>query len=264
VGGIWPNDRWQPIRHAAGSVWRGDGENKEMARKHSKRFRKTQEGHDRNKSLSVQDAVAQVKERASAKFDETVDVAIKLNIDAKQADQLVRGSLSLPHGIGKSMRVVAFAEGEMATAAKEAGAVEVGGQDLVDKITGGWMEFDVAVAHPGMMRFVGKLGKVLGPKGLMPSPKSGTVTDKVAEAVAEFAAGKIEFRNDKEGNVHMVVGKASFDAAKLVDNIQAAVQHIRSIRPQAVRGEYITSVFVSSTMGPGFRISTTAETAAAE
>ncbi len=225
-----------------------------MARNHSKRFRKASENHDRNKGLSVNDAVAQVKEKASAKFDETVDLAVKLNIDSKQADQLVRGSLSLPHGIGKSMRVVAFAEGEMADAAKAAGAVEVGGQDLVDKITGGWMEFDVAVAHPSMMRFVGKLGKVLGPKGLMPSPKSGTVTDKVAEAVSEFAAGKIEFRNDKEGNVHMVVGKVSFDADKLADNIQAALQHIKSIRPQAVKGEYITGVFVSSTMGPGYRI----------
>lgn len=220
------------------------------------------EGHDRNKTWSVADAVSQVKEKASAKFDETVDLAIKLKIDSKQADQLVRGSLSLPHGIGKSMRVVAFAEGEMAEAAKAAGAIEVGAQDLVDKITGGWMDFDVAVAHPGMMRFVGKLGKVLGPKGLMPSPKSGTVTDKVAEAVAEFAAGKLEFRNDKEGNVHMVVGKVSFEPEKLVDNIQAAVQHIKSIRPQAVRGEYITGVFIASTMGPGYRISYQAEPAA--
>ncbi|MCC8189587.1 MAG: 50S ribosomal protein L1 [Planctomycetes bacterium] len=234
-----------------------------MARKHSKRFRKAAENHDRNKPLAVADAVAQVKDKASAKFDETVDLAIKLNIDAKQADQLVRGSLSLPHGIGKSMRVVAFADGEMAEAAKAAGAIEAGGQELVDRIAGGWMEFDVAVAHPSMMRFLSKLGKVLGPKGLMPSPKSGTVTDKVPEAVAEFAAGKIEFRNDKEGNVHMVVGKVSFDAAKLVDNIQAAVQHIKSIRPQAVKGEYITGIFVSSTMGPGYRISFQTEPVAA-
>ncbi len=233
-----------------------------MAQQHSKRFRKASENHDRNKAFAVPEAVAQVKEKATAKFDETVDLAIKLNIDSKQADQLVRGSLSLPHGIGKSMRVVAFAEGEVAAAAKAAGAIEVGGQDLVDKITGGWMEFDVAVAHPGMMRFVGKLGKVLGPKGLMPSPKSGTVTDKVAEAVAEFSAGKIEFRNDKEGNVHMVVGKVSFDAQKLVDNVQAAIQHIKSIRPQAVRGDYITGVFLASTMGPGFRIAYQAEPAA--
>ena len=233
-----------------------------MARKFSKRFNKALENHDRNKALTIQEAVDQVKARASAKFDETVDVAIKLNIDSKQADQLVRGSLSLPHGIGKSMRVVAFAEGEMAEAARAAGAIEAGGQELVDRISGGWMDFDVAVAHPGMMHFLSKLGKVLGPKGLMPSPKSGTVTDKVAEAVAEFAAGKIEFRNDKEGNVHMVVGKVSFDAQKLVENIQAAVQHIKSIRPQAVKGEYMSSIFVSSTMGPGFRISFQTEPAA--
>lgn len=235
-----------------------------MAKQHSKRFRKASENHDRNKYFTVADAVAQVKERASAKFDETVDLAIKLKIDAKQADQLVRGSLSLPHGIGKSMRVVAFAEGEMAEAAKAAGAIEAGGQDLVDRIAGGWMDFDVAVAHPSMMRFLSKLGKVLGPKGLMPSPKSGTVTDKVAEAVAEFAAGKIEFRNDKEGNVHMVVGKASFDADKLVDNINAAIAHIKAIRPQAVKGEYMSGVFVASTMGPGFRIVNQAEPAAAQ
>ncbi|MDR1613146.1 MAG: 50S ribosomal protein L1 [Planctomycetota bacterium] len=234
-----------------------------MAAKRSKRYRKAAEAHDRNAALGVEQAIAFVKARASAKFDETVDIAIKLNIDAKQADQLVRGSLSLPHGIGKSMRVIAFAEGEMAEAAKAAGAVEVGGQALVDKIAGGWMEFDVAVAHPSMMRFVGKLGKVLGPKGLMPSPKSGTVTDKVPEAVGEFAAGKLEFRNDKEGNVHMVAGKASFDQDKLVENVQAAVRHIKSIRPQAVRGEYIVGVHLSSTMGPGVKVSYQSEPSAA-
>lgn len=235
-----------------------------MAARHSKRFRKAGENHDRNKACSITEAAALAKEKATARFDETIDLAVKLNIDSKQADQLVRGSLSLPHGIGKSMRVVAFADGEAAKAAKEAGAIEVGGQDLVDKIAGGWMEFDVAIAHPTMMRFVGKLGKVLGPKGLMPSPKSGTVTDKVAEAVAEFSAGKIEFRNDKDGNVHMVVGKASFDVKKLADNIQAAVTHIKAIRPQAVKGDYINGVFVSSTMGPGVRIHLQAEPAAAE
>ncbi len=234
-----------------------------MARKHSKRFRKVAENHDRQKSWSVADAVVQVKARATAKFDETVDLVMKLKIDSKQADQLVRGSLSLPHGIGKSMRVVAFADGEMAEAAKAAGAIEAGGQELVDRIAGGWMEFDVAVAHPSMMRFLSKLGKVLGPKGLMPSPKSGTVTDKVADTVAEFAAGKIEFRNDKEGNVHMVAGKCSFEPEKLADNIQAAIQHIKSIRPQAVKGEYITNIYVSSTMGPGFRIANQTEPVAA-
>jgi large subunit ribosomal protein L1 len=159
------------------------------------------------------------------------------------------------------MRVVAFAEGDAAKAATEAGAVEVGAQDLADRIAGGWMEFDVVVAHPAMMKFVGKLGKVLGPKGLMPSPKSGTVTDKVADAVREFAAGKIEFRNDKEGNVHMVVGKASFEPDKLAGNIRAAMQHIKSIRPTAVKGDYITGVFIASTMGPGVRVVFQAEAA---
>ncbi|MDR3211853.1 MAG: 50S ribosomal protein L1 [Planctomycetota bacterium] len=225
-----------------------------MPLQHSKRYRKVAENHDRNKPYTIEAAVNLVKEKATAKFDETVDLALKLSIDTKQADQLVRGSLSLPHGIGKSMRVVAFAEGEVAAAAEAAGAVAVGGQDLVDRITGGWMEFDVAIAHPSMMRFVGKLGKVLGPKGLMPSPKSGTVTDKVAAAVSEFAAGKIEFRNDKEGNVHMVVGKASFEPSKLIDNVTAAIAFIRSIRPQAVKGDFITGIFLTSTMGPGVRL----------
>jgi len=233
-----------------------------MAKK-SKRYRKAVEGVDRQKALSVEEAVALVKARASAKFDETVDLAVKLAIDTKQADQLVRGSLSLPHGIGKSMRVVAFADGAAATAAKDAGAIEVGTQDLADRIAGGWMEFDVVVAYPAMMKFVGKLGKVLGPKGLMPSPKSGTVTDKVAAAVREFAAGKIEFRNDKEGNVHMVVGKASFDPEKLAGNVRAALQHIKSIRPTAVKGDYVTGVFLASTMGPGVRVVFQSEAAAA-
>ncbi len=220
----------------------------------SKRFKSASEGLDRQKVYPIGAAVALVKEKASAKFDETVDLAIKLSIDTRQSDQLVRGSLSLPNGIGKSVRVVAFCEGEEAEAATANGAIEVGGKELADKILGGWMDFDVVITHPGMMKFVGRLGKALGPKGLMPSPKSGTVTDKVAQAVAEFAAGKIEFRNDKEGNVHMIVGKASFDADKLAENISAAIQHIVSIRPTAVKGEYITNLSVSSTMGPGFKI----------
>ena len=168
-----------------------------MSKTVSKRFAKASENFDRQAKYPVAEAVKLVKERATAKFDETFDLVIKLNIDTKQADQLVRGSFSLPNGTGKSVRVVAFAEGEMADKAKANGAVEVGAQDLAQKIEGGWMEFDIAIAHPSMMRFIGKLGKVLGPKGLMPSPKSGTVTDKVDQAVAEFCAGKIEFRNDK-------------------------------------------------------------------
>lgn len=220
----------------------------------SKRYKSSSEGLNRQKVYSVEDAVKVLKDRATAKFNETVDLAIKLNIDTRQSDQLVRGSLSLPNGIGKSVRVIAFAEGDEAAAAKAKGAVEVGGQDLAEKILGGWMEFDVVVAHPGMMRFVGRLGKVLGPKGLMPSPKSGTVVEKVAQTVAEFAAGKIEFRNDKEGNVHMIVGKAQFDAANLAENIHAAIHHIVTLRPIAAKGDFIKNISVSSTMGPGLKI----------
>lgn len=225
-----------------------------MASKHSKRYRNATEGVDPQVSYPLEEAVSNLKKTATAKFDESIDLAIRLSINTKQADQLVRGSLSLPHGIGKTVRVIAFAEGDMAEEARKNGAVEVGAADLVAKIEGGFLDFDVAIAHPSMMRFVGKLGKVLGPKGLMPSPKSGTVTDKVPEAVADFCAGKIEFRNDKEGNVHMIVGKASFEAAQLVDNIRTAIQHIESIRPAAVRGIYIDGITISSTMGPGFHV----------
>ena len=195
------------------------------------------------------------KNGATAKFDETVDLALCLNIDTKQADQLVRGSFSLPNGTGKKrFAVIAFCEGEEAEAATANGAIEVGGQDLVQKIEKGWLDFDIAICHPAMMRFVGKLGKVLGPKGMMPSPKSGTVTDKVSQAVSDFSSGKIEFRNDKEGNVHMIVGKASFDEAKLADNINAAINHIKSLRPAVVKGDFIKNITISTTMGPGVKI----------
>lgn len=220
----------------------------------SKRYRAAAEGVDRLEVLSVEEAVKRLKARASAKFDESVDLAIKLAIDEKQSDQQVRGSFSLPNGTGKSLRVIAFADGEAGEAARAAGAVEVGTEELADRILKGWMDFDVVVAHPSTMKFVGKLGKALGPKGLMPSPKSGTVTPKVAEAVKEFAAGKIEFRNDKQGNVHMLVGKASFDEQKLAENVRAAIRHVLSIRPTGVKGDYVTGVSLSSTMGPGFRI----------
>ncbi len=225
-----------------------------MATDHGKRYNAAVKDLDRKTPRPVEEAVTQIKERATAKFDETVELSLKLNIDTKQSDQLVRGSFSLPHGTGKSVRVIAFVEGEEAEAAKSAGAIEVGGEDLAKKIQDGWMDFDVAVAHPSMMRFVGRLGKVLGPKGLMPSPKSGTVTDKVGQAVQEFSAGKIEFRNDKEGNLHLIVGKASFEAEKLAENIRAAIRFVESIRPQAVKGDYIQCISVATTMGPGLRI----------
>ena len=181
-------------------------------------------------------------------------MSIKLDIDPRQADQLVRGSFSLPKGTGKTLRVICFAEGEMAEKALEAGAIEAGGEELAKKVQGGWLDFDVAVAHPGTMRFVGRLGKTLGPKGLMPSPKSGTVTPDVVTAVKEFKGGKIEFRNDSFGNIHVPVGKLDFTKEDLIENISAMIGHIKNARPQAVKGIYMKTVFLSTTMGPGLAL----------
>lgn len=189
-----------------------------------------------------------------AKFDETVEVCLRLGIDPKKTEQLIRGAVSLPHGIGKKLRVVAFAEGEKAEEAKKAGAFEVGSGDLAQKILGGWTEFDVAIATPDMMKHVGKLGKVLGPQGKMPSPKSGTVTMDVATAVKEFVQGKIEFRTDSGGNVHAAVGKRSFEPAMLADNIRALVSFVNAMRPPSAKGVFITKAVVSSTMSPGVQV----------
>ena len=177
-----------------------------------------------------------------------------LGIDPRQADQAIRGAISLPHGIGKSLRVIAFCEGEDAEKAKEAGAMEVGGEELVKKIQGGWLDFDVAVAHPRMMGQVGKLGRVLGPQGKMPSPKSGTVTPDIGAAVKDYAAGKVEFRNDSGGNVHALVGKVSFDEEKLVDNINTFLDHIKRMRPATIRGTYIKKVCLCATMSPAVQV----------
>ncbi|MEQ8769432.1 MAG: 50S ribosomal protein L1 [Phycisphaerales bacterium] len=188
------------------------------------------------------------------KFDQSVEVVMHLGIDTKHADQQIRGSVSLPKGIGKAKKVIAFCQPDVVKAAKEAGAVEAGGEDLVQKIEGGWFDFEVAIASPDMMRVLSKLGKVLGPKGLMPSPKNGTVTPKVAEAVGEFAAGKVEYRADKGGNIHAIIGKMSFDPADLVENFEHFVGTIEKQRPTTVKGEYVKSVTVSGTMTPGVRI----------
>jgi large subunit ribosomal protein L1 len=221
----------------------------------SRRYREIAAKVDINKTYSVPEAVAFLKSAPKkCKFDESVDLAIKLDIDTKQADQLVRGSFSLPKGTGKTMRVICFADGALAEAARAAGAIEAGGEELAKKVDGGWLDFDVAVAHPATMRYVGRLGKVLGPKGLMPSPKSGTVTPDVAKAVTEFKAGKIEFRNDTFGNVHVAVGKLSFSNADLEANVRAMIEHIQAIRPQTVKGLYMRKVTLTSTMGPGLRI----------
>jgi large subunit ribosomal protein L1 len=189
-----------------------------------------------------------------SKVDQTVEVAVRLGIDPKQADQLVRGSIVLPHGIGKSQRVLVFCQGPNQNIAREAGADHVGGKELADKIKEGWMEFDVAIASPDMMGVVGPLGRVLGPRGLMPSPKAGTVTQDVASAVREYKAGKVEFRNDAAGIVHCVVGKISFDEAKLTDNVEALLNYIRGLKPNAAKGVYIRSVTLTATQMPGIPI----------
>ena len=206
------------------------------------------------KPLPVSEAVAILKTFNTTKFDQTVEIAMHLGVDPKQADQLVRGSIVLPHGIGKSQRVIVIAKGDKIDEAKAAGADEVGGPELAEKIKGGWTEFDVCIAAPDMMGVVGPLGKVLGPRGLMPSPRAGTVTPEVGKTVKEYKAGKIEFRNDAGGIVHAVVGKLSFDAPKLVENIQAFINHIQAIKPAAIRGQYIKGITISGTMTPGVRI----------
>lgn len=204
--------------------------------------------------VPLEKAVDVLKSFGARRFDQTVEIHIRLGVDAKQADQLVRGSLVLPHGIGKSQRVVVFAKGPAADAAREAGADVVGQEDLQKKIQGGWMEFDVCIASPDMMGLVGPLGRVLGPRGLMPSPRAGTVTPDVATAVKEYKAGKVEFRNDDSGNVHAVVGRLSFDATKLRENIEAFINYIQAIRPPAVRGTYVRGIAVAATMSPGVHI----------
>lgn len=220
----------------------------------SKRYRSAQNKRTQAEALSLDDAVRLLRSFDAPKFDETVEVVVRLGIDPKQSTQNVRGAFSLPHGIGKTLRVIAFADGDEAAAAAAAGAVEVGAAELVAKIQDGWTDFDVAVAHPRMMRFVGRLGKVLGPQGKMPSPKSGTVADDVGRAVREFRAGKVEFRNDKGGNVHVPVGKRSFEDRLLVENIQALLDHLQGLRPSGVKGVFLQSAFLSATMSPSVRI----------
>jgi large subunit ribosomal protein L1 len=204
--------------------------------------------------LPITEAVDILKKFPPTKFDQTVEIHMRLGIDPKQADQIVRGSLSLPHGIGKSKRVVVFAKGNLADDAKAAGAEEVGAEELAKKIKDGWTDFDVCIAAPDMMGLVGPLGKVLGPRGLMPSPRAGTVTADIGKTVAEYKAGKVEFRNDPTGIVHGVVGKLSFDPTKLTDNIRAFIDHINSLQPSSVRGQYVKSVSISATMSPGVMV----------
>lgn len=220
----------------------------------SKRYRRALDKRTTVENLVLPDAVKALKNFEKTKFDETVELVLRLNIDSKQSTQNVRGSFSLPHGIGRTVRVIAFAEGDDAQKAQQAGALEVGSAELVKKILDGWTEFDVAIAHPQMMKHVGRLGKVLGPQGKMPSPKSGTVTEDVATAVREFRAGKVEFRNDKGGNVQIPVGKRSFDDTKLVENVTAILEHVQAMRPSGVKGLFIQDAYLSSTMSPSVKL----------
>lgn len=222
--------------------------------KHGKKFTDSAKLIDRANLYDTQEALDLVQKTAKAKFDETVEVHVRLGVDSRHADQQVRGAVVLPNGTGKDVRVAVFAKGDLAKAAEEAGADVVGEADLVQKIQGGWMEFDVAIASPDMMGFVGRLGKVLGPRGLMPSPKAGTVTMDVAKAVAEAKAGKIEYRLDKTNIIHCPIGKVSFGTEKLAENFNALLDAILKAKPEAAKGQYIKSCAVASTMGPGIRI----------
>jgi large subunit ribosomal protein L1 len=219
--------------------------------KHGKKYRAAREMVDRSKRYEMDEAVSLLLTLETAGFDETVEVSLKLGVDPRKGDQIVRGSVVLPHGTGRSVRVAVFAEGDAAEDATEAGADVVGGPDLVEKVQGGFTDFDVAIATPAMMRHVGKLGRILGPQGKMPSPKGGTVTDRTGEAVREFRAGKVEYRVDDTANVHAPVGKKSFDADKIVENAEALVDSVLAARPTAAKGTYILKASLSSTMGPG-------------
>jgi large subunit ribosomal protein L1 len=212
------------------------------------------ERFDREELYPPTDAVTLVKDMATANFDETVELAVRLGVDPRKADQIVRGTLSLPSGTGRTARVVVFAAGEGAAEAREAGADEVGADDLVARVEGGFLDFDVAIATPDLMGQVGKLGRVLGPRGLMPNPKTGTVTTDVGKAVTEFKGGRVEYRTDKVGNVHVRIGKASFTREQLLANLHAVIDELMRAKPAAAKGRYLRSVSVSSTMGPGVHI----------
>ncbi|MFQ5899423.1 MAG: 50S ribosomal protein L1 [Candidatus Methylomirabilia bacterium] len=211
---------------------------------------------DQARTYALEEAMETVQRGAPARFDETVEVAIRLGVNPKHADQMVRGAVVLPHGIGKQVRVLVFAKGEKEREAREAGADHVGAEELIEKIQGGWLDFDVAAATPDLMGQVGRLGKLLGPRGLMPNPKVGTVTFDVARAVRELKAGKVEFRVDKAGNVHVPVGKKSFPAGQLVDNAMSILEALVRAKPAAAKGQYLRSITVSSTMGPGIHVDT--------
>ena len=222
----------------------------------SKRMQEAYQGIERGKTLSVKEVVDLLKKAPAPEFDETVNVAMSFDVDPKQSDQMVRGTVVLPHGTGKPVRVLVFAKGDAERAAKEAGADVVGSEDLIPKIEGGWMEFDAVIATPDLMREIAKLGRVLGPRGLMPSPKAGTVTPDVAKAVKEVKKGKVEFRMDKQADIHLGVGRRSFPAEAIEANLKALMEAVWKAKPASAKGKYLRSVVVSASMGPGLKLDT--------
>ena len=222
--------------------------------KTGKRFKEAYSAVDRDHLYSPREAIKVLKQLPDAKFDETIELSIRLGVDPRKADQMVRGAVSLPKGTGKTMRVAVFAKGENASAATAAGADVVGDDDLAERVQGGFLDFDAVIATPDMMPVVGKLGRVLGPRGLMPNPKSGTVTDDVGKAVDDIKGGRVEYRTDKVGNLHLIIGKKSFDEASLVENYAAVIDEVYRAKPAAAKGRYLKSVTMASTMGPGIKI----------
>ncbi|HET8954598.1 MAG TPA: 50S ribosomal protein L1 [Solirubrobacterales bacterium] len=221
---------------------------------HGKRFRAQYDKVDRDRAYPPAEAIALIKETASAKFDETVELHILLGVNVRHADEQLRGTLALPHGLGRDVTVAVFAQGQQARDAEAAGADFVGGQDLVEKVQEGWTDFDVAISTPEMMKGVGQLGRVLGPQGKMPNPKVGTVTDDVEKAINDSKSGKVEYRTDRQAIVHMTIGKASFDANQLLENYQAVIEEINRAKPSSAKGKYIVSATLATTMGPGVRV----------
>ena len=225
--------------------------------KHSKAYRGSAEKRDESQAYSPEEALRLIKDMASAKFDETIDVAVRLGVDPRKADQMVRGTVNLPHGTGKTARVLVFAAGDKADAARAAGADEVGTDELIEKVAGGYLDFDAVVATPDLMGKVGRLGRILGPRGLMPNPKTGTVTMDVAKAVTDIKGGRIEFRVDRNGNLGFIVGKTSFTDVQLVENYAAAQEEILRLKPSSSKGRYVLKGTVATTMGPGIPLDTT-------
>jgi large subunit ribosomal protein L1 len=220
----------------------------------AKRIKKFSELVDRNKIYDLKEAVSILKKAPKVKFDETVELAFNLNVDPKQSGQLVRGTVILPHGSGKNVRVIVFCRSDKQNEAREAKADSIGADDLIQKVAGGWLDFDVAIAEPQMMKDLGKLGKILGPRGLMPNPKAGTVTTEIGKAVKEAKAGKVEFKTDKSGNINLAVGKISFSEAQIIENVKSVVAAVRNTRPSAVKGQFIKGLSISTTMGPGLKL----------